>query len=131
MRSLALPGQGFGWEREANSLWGEETGRKVCLVRPANGLSARSLATLATSAKPRSGTRSTPAGRVAHDRSRSVRLGLAQREGNLIVQDLPRPAVHPLRRLGSHRLRAHDLPPAPEQEVGCPLLLGDEELGTH
>ena len=58
-------------------------------------------------------------------------MGFPGHQGDLILEDLGRPAVHALRGLGSGRLGAHAVPPAPEQEVGLLLLLGDAELGEN
>lgn len=69
--------------------------------------------------------------RVAQGQSHRVRPGATGEGDDLILQDLRRPAVHPLVGLGSHRLGTHDLAPAPEQEIRCPLLPGDAKLGTH
>jgi len=54
-----------------------------------------------------------------------VGLGIPEGCDDLILQDLPRPAVHGVVALGSDGPRAHLLPPTPEEEVGLLLLLGN------
>jgi hypothetical protein len=58
-----------------------------------------------------------------------MRLALAEVECSLIVQELPRPAVHAFGRLGPNRLAAHDSTSAPQREVRRLLALRYEELG--